>query len=111
MRIDELTVPQETNLGFDVVDDVCVFMRNDPMFYRKSFFPAVSEMAEMMRSGKTLDKNKCLASMIENALGAYVKKYNLADMPDDVFNNDDRQKIIDQVFSEECEMIKNGEYT
>ena len=110
MRIDEMGMTDSQEFDFDVVDDVCVFMRNDPMFYRKSFFPAVSEMAEMMRSGKTLDKNKCLASMIENALGAYVKKYNLADMPDDVFNNDDRQKIIDQVFSEECEMIKNGEY-
>ena len=110
MKIVEMGIEDNQNLNFDVVDDVCVFMRNDPMFYRKSFFPAISQMAEMLRSGKTLDKNKCLSGMIENALNAYVRKYNIADLPDEVFNNDDRQKIIDQIFSEECELIKNGEY-
>jgi hypothetical protein len=28
--------PIDDSLPYNVVDDVCIFMRNDPMFYRKS---------------------------------------------------------------------------
>jgi hypothetical protein len=110
MRIDEFSQQPENKFDFDVVDDVCVFMRNDPMFYRKSFFPAVTHMADMHREGKELDKNKCLGSMVENALGAYCKKYDIAQIPDEIFTNDDRGQIIDKIFSEEMEQIKKGEY-
>ena len=41
MRIDEFAQPMDDKLPFDVVDDVAIFMRNDPMFYRKSLFPAI----------------------------------------------------------------------
>ena len=37
MRMDEFSQSQDTSLPFDVVDDVCVFMKNDPVFFRKSF--------------------------------------------------------------------------
>ena len=43
MRIDELATPQETKLNFDIVDDAVVFMRNDPQFYRKKYYPTVSK--------------------------------------------------------------------
>ena len=102
--------PIDTSLPFNVIDDVAIFMRNDPMFYRKSFFPTVTHMADMHREGKELDKNKCLGSMVENALGAYCKKYDIAQIPDEIFTNDDRGQIIDKIFSEEMEQIKRGEY-
>jgi len=111
MRIDEFSKIDNNSLPYDVVDDVVVFMRNDPMFYRKSFFPAVSRVADMHRAGKTIDQNKCLGDMVEQALQTYCKKFNIAQQPDNVFNNDDRQSIIDKIFAEEMEQIKNGEYT
>ena len=49
--------------------------------------------------------------MIENAIGSYCKKYDIARHPDEIFTNDDRQSIIDRVFAEEMEEIKKGEYT
>jgi hypothetical protein len=48
--------------------------------------------------------------MVEQALQSYCRKFNIARMPDDIFNNDDRQAIIDKIFEEEMEQIKNGEY-
>ena len=39
MRLNEFTDKEE--LPFDVVDDTLVFMRNDPVFYRKFYYPAV----------------------------------------------------------------------
>jgi hypothetical protein len=110
VKIVEFNQAIENRFDYDVVDDVVVFMRNDPMFYRKSFFPAVSQMADLHRAGKPIDKNKCLGNMVEHALGAYCKKYNVADAPDEVFNNDDRLQIIDKIFSEEMMQIKQGDY-
>jgi hypothetical protein len=111
MRIDEFAQNGEQRFDFDVVDDIIVFMRNDPMFYRKSFFPAMAQIADLHRAGKPVDKNKCLGSMVETALGAYCKKYGVADVPDEIFNNDDRLQIIDKIFSEEMMQIKQGDYT
>ena len=36
MRLKEFT--DDKDLPFDVVEDTIVFMRNDPMFYRKHYF-------------------------------------------------------------------------
>jgi hypothetical protein len=110
MKIVEFTESVDKELPFDVVEDVVVFMRNDPQFYRKSFFPAFSKVADLHRAGKPIDQNKCLGDMVERALEGYCKKFNVARMPDEIFNNDDRQAIIDRVFSEEMEEIKKGEY-
>ena len=111
MRIDEFTNATITpKFDYDIVDDVTVFMRNDPMFYRKSLFPAVSKMADLHRAGKSIDKNNCLGEVVEQALNAYCKKFNVAEIPDETFSNSDRQSIIDKLFSEEMEEIKKGEY-
>jgi len=101
---------EQPKLNYDVVDDVAVFMRNDPMFYRKQFFPAVSKMADMHRAGKPLVQADCLGEMVERALEAYCNKYKIASMPDEVFTNEDRSCIMDKIFSEEMEQIKKGEY-
>jgi|TARA_B110000503_G_scaffold7367_1_gene9979 hypothetical protein len=111
MRIDEFTNATMTpRFDYDIVDDVTVFMRNDPMFYRKSLFPAVSKMADLHRAGKPVDKHKCLSDVVEEALGAYCKKYNIADQADGPFNDSDRDQIIDKIFGEEMEQIKKGDY-
>ena len=110
MKIVEFAEPINNDLPFDVVDDVAVYMRNDPVFYRKHFFPTFSKIADMHRSGKKIDKVKCLSDMVEMALENYCKKFDLADMPDEIFNNNDREQIIDRIFSEEMEQIQQGEY-
>lgn len=110
VKIVEFHEPENNRFDFDVVDDVVTFMRNDPIFYRKQFFPAFSRVADMHRQGKTVDQNKCLGNMVENALQSYCKKYKIAQQPDEVFNNDDREAIIDRIFAEEMDQIKRGEY-
>lgn len=110
MKITDFTESIDKELPFDVVEDVVVFMRNDPQFYRKSFFPAFSKVADLHRAGKPIDQNKCLGDMVERALEGYCKKFNIARMVDEVFTNDDREQIINKVFSEEMEQIKKGDY-
>ena len=110
MKINEFTDLGQSKLNFDVVDDVCVFVRNDPMFYRKSFFPTMSKIADMHRAGKEINMQECMSGMVESAVNAYCKKFDLARMPDEIFTQDDRDRIINKLFSEEMEQIKRGEY-
>ena len=109
VKIVEFHNQENNKFDFDVVDDVVMFMRNDPIFYRKAFFPAISKLADNVRNGKSCDKSD-LSEMVENALESYCQKYNLAELPDEIFNDDDRTSIIDKIFSEEMSQIKNGEY-
>ena len=112
MKINEFFNQQiDDKLPFDVIDDMCVFMRNDPMFYRKSLFPAVSKMADLHRAGKPVDKHNCLGDVVERALEAYCKKFQVADIPDETFTDNDREQIIDRIYGEEMDQIKKGDYT
>jgi len=110
VKIVEFNQPMDNRFDYDVVDDVSVFMRNDPVFYRKQFFPTIAKIADSYRAGKKLDKTNCLGEMIESALDAYCKKYNIAKLPDEIFNDNDRLSLIDKIFAEEIEQIKKGEY-
>ena len=42
MKIFEVTEP-----NFDLIDDTSFYMRNDPEFYRKEYFPAMARIADM----------------------------------------------------------------
>lgn len=110
MRIDEFASNQDTTFPYDLVDDVCVFMRNDPQFYRKSFFPTMSKMADMHSAGKNIDANECMSGMVETGINSYCKKFNVAKVPDEVFTQDHRTSILNKLFSEEMAQIRNGEY-
>lgn len=110
MKITEFAQPVDKSLPFDVVEDAIVFMRNDPMFYRRQYYPTVTKLADLTRSGKSCDKMKLFAPVIEDGLNQYCRKFKLADQADEIFNQDDRTAIIDRVFSEEMDLIKKGEY-
>ena len=110
MKIVEFTEKDNTKLPFDVVEDVIVFMRNDPMFYRKHYYPAFAKIADMTREGKKCNQREMLSDMVECGLSEYVKKYKLAEMPDEIFNQDDRNSCIERIFSEEMTQIQKGEY-
>jgi len=104
-------VIDRSNINYDHVDDAGVFMKNDAMFYRKHYFPTFSKVAEMHRAGKKIDPQKMIMPMIEKGLEGYCKKYDLADVPDQIFNGDDRMALLDKLFSEEMDLIEKGEYT
>ena len=110
MRIDEFTQPIDDKLPFDVVDDVAVYMRNDPMFYRKSFFPAMKKLSGIIGNGKTVDPNKALGPLVDKACEGYCNSYDINRTPADLLTIDDRKALISKLFSEEVENIRKGEY-
>jgi len=109
MKINEFAQPQDLKLPFDVVDDAVVFMRNDPVFYRKKYFPAMASMADRVRGGKDIDRS-VIGSVVDSGMNTYCKKFKLSKGPSDIFTAEDREAIIEKICSEELKQIENGDY-
>ena len=110
MKINEFSQNTDTKLPFDLVDDALVFMRNDPVFYRKKYFPTISKVADYQRAGKKPDPNKLIGPMVDSGCNSYCKKFNIAKGPADLFTPNDRQNLISRIYSEECKNIEKGDY-
>ena len=111
MKINEFSQNTDTKLPFDIVEDAIVFMRNDPQFYRKQYFPAIAKVADLHRAGKKVNADKALMPMIEKGCDSYVQKYNIGKFSDEVFTQDDRKNLLSRIFAEELNQIENGDYT
>jgi hypothetical protein len=110
VKVFEVTENIDTGLNFDIVDDTCVHMKNDPMFYRKQYFPAIAQIADMQREGTNDNPQDILMPMIEKGIIDYCSKYKIARFPDDVYKDEHRKAIFDKIYQEEMEQIKKGEY-
>jgi len=97
-------------LGYDVVEDAKIFMRNDPMFYRKHYFPAMTQCQDAHRTGKKVNMANIIKPMIEKGCNAYVKQYNIGRHPEEVFRPEERQSLYDMIYTEEMPRIEAGEY-
>jgi len=109
MRINEFSQPTDDRLPFDIADDVAIYMRNDPMFYRKQLFPAIMQMKDLYDAGKKPDPEECLGEACDRAMESYCKKFKIGS-PQNVFKSNDRDAIIDKLFAEEMTQIRNGVY-
>ena len=87
----------DKGLPYDVVEDTLCYMRNDPMFYRKHYYPAIAKLADHHRAGKKFDPASLLSPMIEKGCDAYCRKYNIARSPEEIFSNDDRNNILEKI--------------
>lgn len=108
MRIDDLEQIND-ELPFDVIDDITVFMRNDPMFYRKEFFPLVMQMKGLKESDKPIN-SKLFMPMIKKATEQYCKKFNIPKRPEDLLDADEQRSLIQKIYAEEMTNIKKGAY-
>jgi len=100
---------EKTEVPFDVVEDVAIYMRNDPMIYRKSLFPAIVQMKGIHDRGNSPEAEKCLGEIVDSAMNSYCDKFKLGS-PKNVFKKGDRESIINKLFSEELTQIRRGTY-
>lgn len=110
MRIDEFTNKDNFSLPFDLADDTVVFMRNDPIFYRKFYYPAMIELAKHIKSGDKVSANKSILPIVDSGIDQYCKKFDLAKNPTDIFKKEDKEAIIKRILSDEIANIKKGDY-
>jgi hypothetical protein len=88
----DMDIPQEIlpKPDWNVGEDLLVFMRNDPMFYRKSLFPAVDDYK------KTKD-SKVIIRMVKQGLGDYCNKFNIPNPIEDLMNDGDIKEVAKQI--------------
>jgi hypothetical protein len=110
MKIVEFTHADNKELPFDVVEDAIVFMRNDPMFYRKQLFPAILRIKGMYDNEIKINPNEVFGSIIDKALGSYCRKFNIMKRPDELLGDDERTALVHKLHSEEMTNIRNGAY-
>ena len=89
---------EKQRFDWDVADDVHQFMINDPMFYRKTYYPAVSSMCKQHKRGVQIDPRTMLEPIILNACKQYVEKFQV---------NADAEKLLDD---EEIELLASKIY-
>ena len=53
-------ITETIDVGFDLVDDTCMHMRNDPDFYRREYFPTMAKVADMQREGNKDNPQKTI---------------------------------------------------
>ena len=100
----------ENQLPFNVAEDVHVYMKNDPMFYRKHYFPCMAKMAEMHRAGKAFNMAQTIKPVIKRAAEGYCKRYNMPMPAATLFREEDENELVERICSEEMDRIKQGEY-
>ena len=108
MRIDDLE-QLDDKLPFDVIDDISIFMRNDPMFYRKEFFPVIMKLKGLKESNKPIN-SKLFMPMIQKATEQYCRKFNIPRRPEQLLDDDEQRTLIQKLYSEEMANIKKGAY-
>ena len=95
---------------FDVVDDLSIFMRNDPKFYRKHFFPLMAKVSDMHERGESIDPVIVMRPVVDKAVDSYCRRYKIKKRPEDLFFDEDRKEVCNKIYKEELPQIKEGGY-
>ena len=107
MKINEfhdMDIPDEIvpKPDYDVASDLLIFMRNDPMFYRKNFFPAVETYKENDKDTSPIE------NMIKGGLGQYCQKFNILNPADELMGEGDIKALTQQIIQDEMEDLAEG---
>ena len=87
---------------YDVPSDLLIFMRNDPTFYRKNFFPAIDKYKEDTKDTSPIE------NMIKRGLGSYCQKFQIETPQDELMGEGDIQDLVRQIIADEMEELSEG---
>jgi RNA polymerase-interacting CarD/CdnL/TRCF family regulator len=109
MKLLELANKDDFTLEWNVSHDCHTYMKNDPMFYRKEYYPVMTSISDKFRKGESVDFAETLRPLVKNAMEQYCTKYGL-DGSQSVFTEEDELNIIERIRDEEVKNIEEGEY-
>ena len=100
----DMDIPQEIlpKPDYDVPSDLLIFMRNDPMFYRKNFFPAVEEYKENTKDTAPLE------NMVKRGLGEYCNKFKIENPKEELMGEGDIIDLVRTIIADEMEELEEG---
>ena len=86
------------------------FLRNDPQFYRKVYFPMISGMAECYEQQGKFDAQADLYPVVDQGIKVYVTRFKLAKTPGEIFTSEERKAVAKKIWQEEMGEIRKGPY-
>lgn len=94
-----MDIPQEIipKPDYDVPSDLLIFMRNDPMFYRKNFFPAIERYKEDTKDTTSLE------NMVKVGLGEYCNKFKIENPQEELMGEGDIIDLVRTIIADEME--------
>lgn len=104
-----LTANEDASQEFDLVEDLLVFMRNDPIFYRKSYYPMVIDMMKSIKRKNDVDKKNSILPVVKKGYDEYCKKYSI-NPKNSQYNKQNIFSLISKIYNEEVHNINSGEY-
>lgn len=89
-------------IDYDLPEDLLIFMRNDPLFYRKSFFPAIETFKD-----KGSNDLSTIERMIKQGLQSYCRKFNIPHDKKELLSMEDIKQIANRIVGEDINEIEN----
>jgi hypothetical protein len=96
-------------LDWDIVEDLVIFMKNDPDFYRRNVYPCMVDVQETVRHGGKFNK-KSMLPIVEKAINEYIKKFDIKKRPEDLMNSSQKMECISKMLNDEKENFRKGTY-
>lgn len=106
-QIKDLKIGSE--LPYNVVEDLAIFMKNDPIFYRKHLYPVLVDVQEAVKNGGKYNKRKMIP-VVNSAIQEYVKKFGIQKRPEDLLQDGEKIECINKILKDELENFRKGEY-
>lgn len=106
-RMEELRIGDK--LPFNVVEDLVVYMKNDPTFYREHLYPAMIDVQEAVKKGGKYPK-KSLLPVVERAIESYIKKFEIKKRPNDLLLPEEKMECINKLLKDEVDNFRKGMY-
>lgn len=109
MRAEDIDLKIGDKLPYNVVEDLCVFMKNNPSFYRKELYPQFVKVQDAVQNGGKFNK-KSLLPLVDSACQRYVKEYDLPKRPQDLLSKEEKLECISKLLTDEMEAFRKKEY-
>ena len=106
-QIRDLKIGEE--LPYNVVEDLCIYMQNDPTFYRQHLYPMLVDVQEAVKNGGKFNKRKMIPT-VEYAIKEYVKKFEIKKRPQDLLQDGEKMECVNKILKNEMENFRKGEY-
>jgi exoribonuclease II len=99
---------ENTELDFDLVEDLAFFLHNDDNLYRRHVYPAIHKCVEGFNSGRKVNPLVFKQAALEG-YNAYVKQFPIRELPDDL-DEELCQKVCDKMYEDFCKHAEEGKY-
>jgi len=109
MKFDDI-LGREDNPSYDVPSDLLCHMRDDTRFYRQMYYPTMAKCQDCYNNGDSNKALEIILPMVNQGVNDYIKKFDIAGNPEDLITMDERKGLAEQIYEEEVDGFKQGEY-